>query len=388
MHRTLGDNYGIESGKRVYRAEVPGVSPPTQVRHEEMNALQEEIANVIEAEGYSLQAGTETINQMTQLNTAIDKKVSDEAALRTAADAAINATISGLGSDDIANESGVSGASTTAALNTLAGLIAVEDGRNDTQDGQISALQAEIGQYDPTSALKGDVLVFDTSDSEWKPSSQRAFKSRQVIEALNKGFASSWHPDAEYQFTGIQCNLKGRYADPNDGGVPQGNTLFQTYQLPSGNVPEWHVDAVYRGGNWYIRGRVVFILPASISNGYGGYTTNVFQAMSLHYTGPGNLWYGGASNYNGMGRAMAPFKRFANTTDDVNYAADLKGYFIVSPSGLITGNNIWIGDEDFWYDEFTRANARTMPGIFTPSRKYAISFEVCAPSFTNAYPNP
>lgn len=390
MHETFGDSYGTSGSTRIYRDEVPGVTPPTQVRHQEMNSFQEEIANVIRAEGFSLNSHTESLAQMIQLNTAIDKKVSDEAALRTAADAALDSKIDNLDASDIDNDSGVAGSNVDDALDTLAGLIATEDSRNDTQDGQISALETNIGQYIPASAVKGDVLVYDTADSQWKPCSIRAFKSRQVIEALNTGFASNWNPNAEYEFTGIQCNLKGRYADPGDGGVPQGNTLFQTYTIPGGDIPEWHVDAVYRAGSWHIRGRVVFILPASISNGYGGYTTTIYQAMQIRFTGPGNLWYGPVSStqYDGCGRTLAPFKRFASTSDDVNYAADQKGYFVCSPNGLITGNGIWLGDEDFWFDEFTRSNARTMPGIFTPSRKYAISFDVMAPSFTNVFPNP
>lgn len=119
MHRTLGDSYGTSGTKRIYRAEVPGVSPPTQVRHEEMNSLQEEICNVIEATGASLQAGTEAIDDMDQLNTAIDYKVTQEAIARASADSAINATISGLAASDIDNDSSVGGATVMVALNTL-----------------------------------------------------------------------------------------------------------------------------------------------------------------------------------------------------------------------------------------------------------------------------
>ena len=119
MHRTLGDNYDIVDGKRVYRDEIPGVAPPTQVRHEEMNALQEEISRVIEAAGFSLNAGTEAISDMDQMNTAIDSKIGVEGAVRAAADTALSAAIAALNASDINNDSGVSGTNVDDALDNL-----------------------------------------------------------------------------------------------------------------------------------------------------------------------------------------------------------------------------------------------------------------------------
>jgi len=81
MHRTEGDGYvtgqpwsGPPTAK-FYADENPPTRDATQLRHEEMNAIQEEIANVIIAEGYTLQADTETYAQMHQLNTAINWKL-------------------------------------------------------------------------------------------------------------------------------------------------------------------------------------------------------------------------------------------------------------------------------------------------------------------------
>lgn len=78
MHRTLGDGYITDAGKRLFADEDLGSGrDATQLRHEEANAWQEEISSVIEAEGYTLNSPTELVSQMNQLNTAINKKVDD-----------------------------------------------------------------------------------------------------------------------------------------------------------------------------------------------------------------------------------------------------------------------------------------------------------------------
>lgn len=80
MHRcTSADSKGTAVGAYdasvdVYRDQLIGSYAATQLRHQEMNAIQEEIANVIRAEGIALHASTEAVNTMTQLNTAIDTK--------------------------------------------------------------------------------------------------------------------------------------------------------------------------------------------------------------------------------------------------------------------------------------------------------------------------
>lgn len=90
MHRTLGDGYVTDAGKyvpsiNVYADEAPPTRDATQLRHEEMNAIQEEIANVIEGEGYSLNPAMESPAQMCQLEAAINAKVNRERILRDAA---------------------------------------------------------------------------------------------------------------------------------------------------------------------------------------------------------------------------------------------------------------------------------------------------------------
>lgn len=134
MHRTMGDGYIVESGKRIYADEAPPTRDATQLRHQEMNAIQEEICTVVESEGYSLNADTESLAQMNQMNTAINKKVTDavtleaiaranadgiEASSRAAADAVLQNQIDNLDSTDIFNVSSVAGSKVTDALNQL-----------------------------------------------------------------------------------------------------------------------------------------------------------------------------------------------------------------------------------------------------------------------------
>jgi hypothetical protein len=75
MHYTNGDSYGVD-GHRIYRDESFPTYLATQLRHQEMNALTEEIANVIISTGVSLNDDTEALSEMNQLNTAIDHKIS------------------------------------------------------------------------------------------------------------------------------------------------------------------------------------------------------------------------------------------------------------------------------------------------------------------------
>jgi len=119
MHRTFGDGYVLIGGKRLYADEDLGTGrDATQVRHEEMNALQEEICNVIEAEGLALNSPSESVSSMNQMNTAINNK---------------------LKSNRITNQSSVTGANVSGALNSLQSQIDAEEGRNDTQDTLIAA---------------------------------------------------------------------------------------------------------------------------------------------------------------------------------------------------------------------------------------------------------
>ena len=76
MHRTIGDGYIVDptTGHNIYADEDLGTGrDATQVRHEEINALQEEIANVVEFAGYTLNSSSENIDQMVQLRRGVEK---------------------------------------------------------------------------------------------------------------------------------------------------------------------------------------------------------------------------------------------------------------------------------------------------------------------------
>ena len=133
MHRTNGDSYGTAPSYmgpdvNVYRDYSPGSYDATQSRHQEHNSFQEEICNVIEAEGYTLQTDAETPAQMFQLNTAINNKLkasrilNDSLQSGTYVDDAldnIGARITMLDSDDISNVSLVPGTAVSDALEAL-----------------------------------------------------------------------------------------------------------------------------------------------------------------------------------------------------------------------------------------------------------------------------
>lgn len=80
MHRTNGDSYGVGTSSHsdptihIYRDESAGSYDATQLRHQEMNAIQEEICDVIEHESIVLNADTETPATMTQLRAALDAR--------------------------------------------------------------------------------------------------------------------------------------------------------------------------------------------------------------------------------------------------------------------------------------------------------------------------
>jgi hypothetical protein len=96
MHRTIGDGYIVDGGKNFYADEDPPTRSATQLRHQEMNAIQEEIATVIESTGQALNPTTEAYAQMTQLNTAINAKDNDaKAAVQANLDSEVAARIAG-----------------------------------------------------------------------------------------------------------------------------------------------------------------------------------------------------------------------------------------------------------------------------------------------------
>jgi hypothetical protein len=77
MHRTNGDGFILDPIKNVpvYADEDLPTRQATQLRHQEMNAIQEEICNVIEDAFITVNQPTEDISQMNQLNQAIDWKL-------------------------------------------------------------------------------------------------------------------------------------------------------------------------------------------------------------------------------------------------------------------------------------------------------------------------
>ncbi len=90
MHRTEGDSYGIVSGKRVYREESPGNWDATQAQAVDGNAWQEELANIIEDGGISLNTPSETVAQMNQASGVVQGYVAAEAFTRNANDRVTN----------------------------------------------------------------------------------------------------------------------------------------------------------------------------------------------------------------------------------------------------------------------------------------------------------
>lgn len=89
MHRTTGDSFGTDpiGGQNIFRAEDPGAAfDATQADFSWANALQEEIANIILGFGGSLNASSETVQQMNQAYTKIAAAINAETFTRNAND--------------------------------------------------------------------------------------------------------------------------------------------------------------------------------------------------------------------------------------------------------------------------------------------------------------
>lgn len=143
MHRCdNADSNGTATGKydgsvAVYRDQSLGSYNATQLRHQEMNAIQEEIANVIRGEGIPLQTDAEAANTMFQLETAINNKLKASRIQNdsTIPGAYVDDAFNNLSSDDIANDSGVSGVDVSDALDQLdtdIGALGTDDITNDS----------------------------------------------------------------------------------------------------------------------------------------------------------------------------------------------------------------------------------------------------------------
>lgn len=93
MHRITGDGYIVQAGKRLFADEdLPG-RYATQVTHEWANAIQEELAAIVEDAGGVLNSHTETVAQMQQVNNVIKGRIESERLGREYGDEALHQTI-------------------------------------------------------------------------------------------------------------------------------------------------------------------------------------------------------------------------------------------------------------------------------------------------------
>lgn len=86
MHRTIGDSYGLDGGNRIFREESVGNWDATQYQANDANAMQEEIAAVIEDAGIGLNTAPEAIGSMNQMSTVIQNYITAEALARNVND--------------------------------------------------------------------------------------------------------------------------------------------------------------------------------------------------------------------------------------------------------------------------------------------------------------
>ena len=132
MHRTLGDGYITDlDGKNLYADEDPPYRDATQVRHQEMNAIQEEICNVVGWDGTPMNPDSETPLQAEQLNVAIDAK--DQEVINE-----LESEIAALTANNIINDSNVTGSKVKDALNNL--FLSIGTGINSNELTNISLI--------------------------------------------------------------------------------------------------------------------------------------------------------------------------------------------------------------------------------------------------------
>lgn len=197
MHRTQGDSYGTGTGIytdpiSVYRDAVDASTPATQLRHQEMNAIQEEICNVVEAEfgSGSLNAETESFTDMDQLNTAIEAKLK---ATRIDNDSTVTGSqvsdaleqlegkIGDLDSSDITDVSGITAGNVTDALTTLSS--AISDLTSDDID---NASTVDSGTGSITDALNSlQSTITDLSSDDIDNASTLNGGAGSLTDALN-----------------------------------------------------------------------------------------------------------------------------------------------------------------------------------------------------------
>lgn len=90
MHRTIGDSYGTDGAKRIFRQENLPSYAATQATYDTMNALQEELANAIEGAGVALNTASESVSAMTQLDSVLKAYITTEAVTRDVNDKVFN----------------------------------------------------------------------------------------------------------------------------------------------------------------------------------------------------------------------------------------------------------------------------------------------------------
>lgn len=93
MHRITGDGYALDGTKRIFADEDLPTRNATQVTHQWANAVQEELATIVEDAGGTLQTDSEAISAMHQVNDAIKSRITaavgGETTNRTNADLAL-----------------------------------------------------------------------------------------------------------------------------------------------------------------------------------------------------------------------------------------------------------------------------------------------------------
>ena len=132
MHRTEGDGFITDpiGGQNVFADEDPPARDATQLRYQEANAYQEEIANVIIGAGIALNASSESIQQMVQLRDAINALIAVESGDRVIGDnnqqaytlgqiSAVNGVIAALTGNNIGDDSAWATSSVRDALNII-----------------------------------------------------------------------------------------------------------------------------------------------------------------------------------------------------------------------------------------------------------------------------
>ena len=259
MHRTEGDGFKVDpiGGQNVFADEDLPTRDATQLRYQEANTYQEEIANVILQAGMSLNASSETVQQMIQLRDAIDiligVQVSAEAAIRLAADNALALLISPntthRGSDG-KNHSDV----------VLNNAHRISDGKNHSDvvlnNGHRVNMQTGWAAISTTSIITGGTIANDASYINYS-----IFGNRLHLHVVGRGDLSGTPTDMRVDISAVPGIAAGDTYAPTDniGTITQGGakTLalctpvafngFIFTQFDGSNLPigvdvkaEWH----------------------------------------------------------------------------------------------------------------------------------------------------